>query len=223
MYGVESELNIRRAELSIARSQIADRELELITILESLIDFRSRYSSVLRDLYQRLDHLNHEISKLTTDNDPIIPCVTPDLCDAPEPLNIARTTNLVILVEPSASRRCAKSDLASLFRHARPKYACRAGSTTAFSFGDDVTMLDKAGWYRRNSAGRTGQVGQKSPNAWGLYDMHGNVLEWCTEGTPLILAKHPSIRSGRQLDTGVCFEAKAGTWLLSGADLRSDL
>lgn len=121
MYALESELSIRRAELSIVRSQIADRELKLITILESLIDFRSRYSSVLRDLYLRLDHINHEISKLTTSSDPLIQCVTQELSDAPEPVNIATTTNLVILVEPSTSRRRAKSDLVSLFRHAARK------------------------------------------------------------------------------------------------------
>jgi formylglycine-generating enzyme required for sulfatase activity len=61
------------------------------------------------------------------------------------------------------------------------EYACRAGSNTKYSFGDDVAMLDQAGWSGRNSAGRTAQVGQKTPNAWGVYDMHGNVLEWCRD------------------------------------------
>ena len=48
------------------------------------------------------------------------------------------------------------------------EYACRAGSTTKYSFGDDVAMLDQAGWSGINSSGRTAQVGQKTPNAWGL-------------------------------------------------------
>jgi hypothetical protein len=58
------------------------------------------------------------------------------------------------------------------------EYACRAGSTTAFSFGADETMLDNYAWYSNNSGSQTHQVGQKLPNAWGLYDIHGNVYEW---------------------------------------------
>jgi formylglycine-generating enzyme required for sulfatase activity len=58
------------------------------------------------------------------------------------------------------------------------EYACRAGSTGDYCFGNFVSRLDDYGWYRRNSGAETHPVGEKAPNAWGLYDMHGNVLEW---------------------------------------------
>jgi formylglycine-generating enzyme required for sulfatase activity len=56
------------------------------------------------------------------------------------------------------------------------EYACRAGES-----GDYAGELDDLGWYSGNSEGETHPVGQKRPNAWGLYDMHGNVLEWCRD------------------------------------------
>lgn len=58
------------------------------------------------------------------------------------------------------------------------EYACRAGSKTVFSFGNNATDLDLYSWYAKNSGGKYQKVGQKKPNAWGLYDMHGNVAEW---------------------------------------------
>jgi formylglycine-generating enzyme required for sulfatase activity len=58
------------------------------------------------------------------------------------------------------------------------EYACRAGTTTAFNTGD-TTFNDDIGWVSTNSANKTHEVGLKAVNNWGLYDMHGNVSEWC--------------------------------------------
>ncbi|MDR2761161.1 MAG: formylglycine-generating enzyme family protein [Planctomycetaceae bacterium] len=61
------------------------------------------------------------------------------------------------------------------------EYACRAGTTTAFSFGNSDKNIDEYAWYFDNSDGESKKIKQKKPNAWGLYDMHGNLSEWVLE------------------------------------------
>jgi len=72
---------------------------------------------------------------------------------------------------------CQKTGL-QLPTEAQWEYACRAGSTGPYSGTGEV---DEMGWYDNNSGGKTNPVGKKQPNAWGLYDMHGNVMEWCAD------------------------------------------
>lgn len=61
------------------------------------------------------------------------------------------------------------------------EYAARAGSTTLYSFGDEIERLDDYAWSTRNAAGNDPPVGKKRPNAWNLYDMHGYLWEWCAD------------------------------------------
>ena len=104
------------------------------------------------------------------------------------------------------------------------EYACRAGSEEAYSFGEDLSELKDYAWYSDNSNEKYQKVGQKKPNSWGLYDMHGNVAEWTLD------QYIPTAYKKRKKDVDNPYEApsktyprvvRGGSWMDKPKRLRS--
>ena len=107
------------------------------------------------------------------------------------------------------------------------EYACRAGTTTAYHFGNDPVKLEQYGWFAENSGDKRHVVGSKKPNPWGLYDMHGNVSEWVIDTN----AKTGyAVWKGKKMNAEECARwptthddqiVRGGSFLLEATECRS--
>lgn len=107
------------------------------------------------------------------------------------------------------------------------EYACRAGTKTTFNLGDNEAALDQGAWFEINSGAQTHPVGKKKSNAWGLYDMHGNVWQWCLDWhaddyyakSPAVDPQGPEQGNSRSLRGGSWFH---GSWICRSARRYGD-
>ena len=106
------------------------------------------------------------------------------------------------------------------------EYAARAGTATAFSFGDDPSLIEEYAWTSDNSDYQTHEVGSLKPNPWGLHDMHGNVGEWVLD--EYIADHYASLENGVTAAEAVAWPTqlypraiRGGSWLASAEDCRS--
>ncbi len=103
------------------------------------------------------------------------------------------------------------------------EYACRAGTTTAYSFGDDAAGLPDYAWYTDTGEFMTHEVGAKLPNFWNLFDMHGNALEWCEDVWHADYTDAPSDEAAWSTDGDPASRVlRGGGWYSPEHNLRSD-
>jgi formylglycine-generating enzyme required for sulfatase activity len=103
------------------------------------------------------------------------------------------------------------------------EYACRAGSQERFYFGNDpaYSQIEQYAWYSENSDSSTHPVGEKKPNSFGLYDMHGNVSEWCRDWYAADCYNHSVTADPLCLQNGKSRVIRGGNWFQEARFCRS--
>ncbi|MHC4180545.1 MAG: formylglycine-generating enzyme family protein [Planctomycetota bacterium] len=128
-------------------------------------------------------------------------------------------------LQPCYDRETLKCDFGAdgyrLPTEAEWEYACRAGTATGWSFGSGAGKLKRHAWFKGNSAKTTHPVRQKSPNPWGLYDMHGNVWEWCNDFSSESYQGRAEGQDPHGPATGQERVLRGGSWASSAESCRS--
>ncbi len=101
------------------------------------------------------------------------------------------------------------------------EYSCRAGTTTQFSFGDDQDELPKYGWHNKNAGGKSHPVGTLLPNPFGLFDMHGNLYEWCRDYFDEKWYGETSTNDPRGPSAGYARMIRGGSWANDVSNCRN--
>ena len=140
-------------------------------------------------------------------SEPILTSTKPAATDAAEPED-----------EPPG---CIAANGYRLPTEAEWEYACRAGTTTAYFFGDDASKLKAYAWFEDNSGGKPRPVGQKPANPWDLYDMHGNIWEWCNDFYKVDYYQESPGENPRGPETGETRVLRGGAWKFSAESCSS--
>jgi formylglycine-generating enzyme required for sulfatase activity len=126
-----------------------------------------------------------------------------------------------VTAELRARKLIGENETIRLPSEAEWEYACRAGTTTRWSFGDDEKKIGDFAWYKVNAPGNDPPVGRKKPNDWGLHEMHGYVWEWCADNWTPTLEGIPTDGSPRPAKEGGQRTIRGGAYNSTPDECRS--
>ena len=173
-----------------------------------------------------------EFEKLGEDADPPFgntshfkgPNLPAEMVTWPQAARFCNARSLLEGLKPCYSDKAECDFDASGYRlptEAEWEYACRAGTSAAYSFGNDTRPLGDFAWFADNANNKTHPAGQKRPNPWGLYDMHGNVVQWCNDVYDPSYYKNSPDRNPRGPAKGKEYVLRGGSWKAPADELRS--
>jgi formylglycine-generating enzyme required for sulfatase activity len=126
-----------------------------------------------------------------------------------------------VTIELRKQKLIGEDETVRLPSEAEWEYACRAGTKTAYSFGDKPDELTEYAWFHGNAKGNDPPVGKKKPNAWGLYDMHGYLWEWCADAWQADYKDAPADGSARPGKEDAERVMRGGAWTENAERCRS--
>jgi formylglycine-generating enzyme required for sulfatase activity len=185
---------------------------------------RVSIAAFLLDKYEvtQAEYERHELSNPSHFKGPTLPVEQVTWAQAAYYCNVrSRAEGLQACYSEETGECNFQADGYRLPTEAEWEYACRAGSTTDYSFGSDDRKLGEFSWFTGNAAKRTHPVGEKKANAWGLYDMHGNVAEWCNDMYGKDFYGASPAENPRGPTSGKQYVLRGGSWKSNAEALRS--
>ena len=197
--GLFTDEQLSEKDVALAKEKLAWEEKELKPFLKNIVDFSKNPPKNFVAISPVCLICKYEVTQ--KEYQEVMGKNPSEFKGDSRPVENVSWHDAMVFCKKLTERERAAGRLSGSYRYTLPtsrqwEIACRAGTTTRFCSGNTEEDLSRVAWYWRNSDRKTHPVGTKEPNAWGIYDMHGNVWEWCLDEHPRYSSRRVSRGGG---------------------------